>query len=125
MKFKVGSRAILKDRMEDVKIVEVTDDGLYYYSVDRLEGTKCDAPDWENKFSAREHELMPWKPRRFKVSGDHSASLAINDEIQNMGTWAIKDEYEDRVVMYISSTSSRWQAQEIANAMNDSGLMAK
>lgn len=119
MRYNVGQKAITKHHQEDVTILEVTNDGEYVASMDRF-------TDEVVSFSYHEHDLTPWRPRRYRVDGSHPNQLVDANKGMEMvhgGTWGIKDTHTDTIVFYVTSPSSKMIALEICDAMNSGTLL--
>lgn len=121
MKYKVGDRVIDKVHHEDMTIVAAEEQkNRYTAKLDRL-------PD-VGPFDYWESDLEPWKPRRFRVDGNHhmklyDCSYSHDPQFYGSGTWGVRDTWEDRVVFYITSAHSRAVAMEIAKQMNENKLL--
>lgn len=121
MKYKVGDRLISKAHQEDLTIVGIDERSKQYIAkIDRL-------PDVE-PFSYWEHEVEPWRYRRYVVDGNHYMKLMdhtdqYDPKFCGSGTWGVRDTIEDRVVFYVTSGSSRAIAMEICKQMNEGMLL--
>jgi hypothetical protein len=121
MKFKVGDLAICTTHQEDVTIVEVDEQrGSYLGKLVRL-------PDVE-PFLYWEHDIEPWRYRRFVIDGNHHMKLHdcsnhFDPKFCGSGTWGVRDKMMGQVLFYITSSSSRAIAMEICKQMNEGKLL--
>lgn len=119
MAYKVGDRVIDLCHQEDLTVVEVKGNS-YLCKIDRL-------PDVQ-PFSYFEHELQPWKYRRFKIAGDHymkmfDCSNQYDEKFCGSGSWGVRDDFNGEIIFYITSGASRLIAMEICKAMNAGTLL--